>query len=116
MFVGGAHFHRVRIKRHGDQERLYLHFFAGHAAVERGFQLFVQDAFVCGMHIDLPQTVTVINQALIRDLGMQSMADVARYVPGISMANGEGNRDSPIFRGSASAVSVLLPAVVRLVR
>ena len=34
---------------------------------------------------------------------MQSMADVARYVPGIGMANGEGNRDSPIFRGSASA-------------
>jgi catecholate siderophore receptor len=53
--------------------------------------------------VDLPQTVTVINQALIRDLNMQSMADVARYVPGISMANGEGNRDSPIFRGSASA-------------
>lgn len=52
---------------------------------------------------DLPQTVTIINQALIRDLGMQSMADVARYVPGIGMANGEGNRDSPIFRGSASA-------------
>lgn len=52
---------------------------------------------------DLPQTVTVINQALIKDLSMQSMADVTRYVPGISMANGEGNRDSPIFRGSASA-------------
>ena len=52
---------------------------------------------------DLPQTVTIVNQALIKDLGMQSMADVARYVPGIGMANGEGNRDSPIFRGSASA-------------
>jgi catecholate siderophore receptor len=52
---------------------------------------------------DLPQTVTVINQALIKDLSMQSMADVVRYVPGIGMANGEGNRDSPIFRGSASA-------------
>lgn len=53
--------------------------------------------------VDLPQTVTVINQALIRDLNMQSMADVTRYVPGISMANGEGNRDAPIFRGSANA-------------
>ena len=30
---------------------------------------------------DLPQSVTVINQALMRDLSMQSMADVARYVP-----------------------------------
>ncbi|MRX06625.1 TonB-dependent siderophore receptor [Pseudoduganella sp. FT25W] len=52
---------------------------------------------------DLPQTVTVINQALIKDLSMQSMADVARYVPGIGMANGEGNRDAPIFRGSSNA-------------
>lgn len=52
---------------------------------------------------DLPQTVTVINQALIKDISMQSMADVARYVPGIGMANGEGNRDAPIFRGSANA-------------
>ncbi len=53
--------------------------------------------------VDLPQTITVINQAMIRDLTMQSMADVTRYVPGIGMANGEGNRDSPIFRGSSSA-------------
>lgn len=53
--------------------------------------------------VDLPQTVTIINGALIRDLNMQSMADVTRYVPGISMANGEGNRDAPIFRGSANA-------------
>lgn len=52
---------------------------------------------------DLPQSVTVITEALIRDQAMQSMADVARYVPGIGMANGEGNRDSPIFRGSASS-------------
>lgn len=53
--------------------------------------------------IDLPQSVTVINQALIKDMNMQSMADVTRYVPGIGMANGEGNRDAPIFRGSTNA-------------
>jgi catecholate siderophore receptor len=52
---------------------------------------------------DIPQSITVIPQAMIKDLAMQSMADVARYVPGIGMANGEGNRDSPIFRGSTSA-------------
>lgn len=52
---------------------------------------------------DTPQTITVINEALIKDQAMQSMADVARYVPGIGMANGEGNRDAPIFRGSTNA-------------
>ncbi|MDY0743963.1 TonB-dependent siderophore receptor [Paucibacter sp. R3-3] len=53
--------------------------------------------------LDTPQTVTVITEALIKDQAMQSMADVTRYVPGIGMANGEGNRDSPVFRGSNSA-------------
>lgn len=52
---------------------------------------------------DLPQAVTVIGEALIRDQSMQSMADVVRYVPGIGMASGEGNRDAPVFRGSTSA-------------
>ena len=52
---------------------------------------------------DMPQTITVITEALIKDQAMQSMADVARYVPGIGMANGEGNRDAPIFRGSTNA-------------
>ncbi|MYN45401.1 TonB-dependent siderophore receptor [Pseudoduganella sp. FT93W] len=52
---------------------------------------------------DLPQAVTVISEALIRDQSMQSMADVVRYVPGIGMTSGEGNRDAPVFRGSTSA-------------
>lgn len=53
--------------------------------------------------VDLPQTVTVIDRALIRDLNMQSIAHVTRYVPGISMTNGEGTHDAPIFYGSAKA-------------
>ncbi|WP_348698799.1 TonB-dependent siderophore receptor [Duganella fentianensis] len=52
---------------------------------------------------DLPQSVTVIGEALMRDQSMQSMADVVRYVPGIGMTSGEGNRDAPVFRGSTSA-------------
>lgn len=51
---------------------------------------------------DVPQSITVITQQLIKDQGMQSMADVVRYVPGIGMAQGEGNRETPIFRGSSS--------------
>ena len=52
---------------------------------------------------DIPQSITVVTQDLMHDQQMQSMADVVRYVPGIAMANGEGNRDSPIFRGINSA-------------
>ncbi|WP_027149843.1 TonB-dependent receptor [Methylobacter tundripaludum] len=52
--------------------------------------------------IDLPQSITVITQELIKDQNMQSIADTVRYVPGVGIAQGEGNRDNPIFRGNSS--------------
>ena len=51
---------------------------------------------------DVPQSFTVITRDLIADQRMQSMADIVRYVPGVGMAQGEGNRDTPIFRGNSS--------------
>jgi catecholate siderophore receptor len=51
---------------------------------------------------DVPQAVTVIGAELIADQSMQSMADVVRYVPGVSMAQGEGHRDAPTIRGNNS--------------
>jgi len=51
---------------------------------------------------DVPQSIATVNKALVRDQGMKSMADVVRYVPGISMGQGEGNRDQPTIRGNAT--------------
>jgi len=51
---------------------------------------------------DTPQSITVVTQQLIRDQAMQNMADVVRYVPGVTMAQGEGNRDNPVLRGNSS--------------
>ncbi|MDO8651889.1 MAG: TonB-dependent siderophore receptor [Undibacterium sp.] len=51
---------------------------------------------------DTPQAVTVITKDLIRDQAMQSIADAIRYVPGIVTAQGEGNRDTAVFRGNSS--------------
>lgn len=51
---------------------------------------------------DVPQSVTVITSAAISDQRMQSMADVVRYVPGVGMGQGEGNRDTPILRGNST--------------
>lgn len=51
---------------------------------------------------DTPQAITVVSQELIRDQSMQSMADVIRYVPGVVTAQGEGNRDTAVFRGNSS--------------
>jgi catecholate siderophore receptor len=54
---------------------------------------------------DVPQSVTVITKKVIADQRMQSMADVTRYTPGITMGQGEGNRDQPTIRGNNTTAS-----------
>ncbi|QNP41147.1 TonB-dependent receptor [Lysobacter solisilvae (ex Woo and Kim 2020)] len=51
---------------------------------------------------DVPQSITVVTQDLIRDQAMQNLGDVVRYVPGVTMAQGEGNRDTPVMRGNST--------------
>ncbi len=58
--------------------------------------------------LDIPQSISVITQELIRDQAMHGMDDVVRYIPGIGMAQGEGNRDTPIFRGNASTSDMFI--------
>ena len=60
---------------------------------------------------DVPQAVTVVSRKLIADQGMQSMADVARYVPGVTMGQGEGNRDQPTIRGNNSTSTFFVNGV-----
>ncbi len=50
--------------------------------------------------IDVPQSVTVITQDLIKDMSLQSMTEVVQYVPGVQASQGEGNRDAVNFRGA----------------
>ena len=60
---------------------------------------------------DQPQSVSVVSRDLIRDQSMQSMADVVRYVPGITMAQGEGHRDAPVIRGNATTADFYVNGV-----
>jgi catecholate siderophore receptor len=60
---------------------------------------------------DLPQAVTVVNADVIADHAMHGMADLARYVPGLGMAQGEGHRDAPIFRGQASTADFFVDGI-----
>jgi len=48
---------------------------------------------------DTPQSISVITADEMRDRAVQSIAEAARYVPGVGFAQGEGNRETPIFRG-----------------
>jgi catecholate siderophore receptor len=52
---------------------------------------------------DIPQTVTVIPEELLRDQHAQSVADAVRNVPGVTVAQGEGNRDQVVIRGISTA-------------
>jgi catecholate siderophore receptor len=52
---------------------------------------------------DIPQTVTVVPAELLRDQRAQSVADAVRNVPGVTVAQGEGNRDQVVIRGISSA-------------
>jgi catecholate siderophore receptor len=60
---------------------------------------------------DVPQSVTVVSHELIADQGMQSMADVVRYIPGITMGQGEGHRDAPTIRGNSSTADFFVDGV-----
>jgi catecholate siderophore receptor len=61
--------------------------------------------------LDVPQSVSVVTRDLIRDQSMQSLADVARYVPGAGMAQGEGNRDTIVLRGNSSTADFFVDGV-----
>ncbi len=61
--------------------------------------------------LDVPQSITAITRDLIRDQSMQNMADVVRYIPGITMAQGEGHRDAPVIRGNATTADFYVNGV-----
>ena len=60
---------------------------------------------------DTPQAISVVTRSLIADQAMASMADVVRYVPGITMGQGEGHRDAPTIRGNSSTADFFVDGV-----
>ncbi|HUP89120.1 MAG TPA: TonB-dependent siderophore receptor [Longimicrobiales bacterium] len=60
---------------------------------------------------DTPQSIGIVTRDLILDQSMQSMADVVRFVPGITMGQGEGHRDAPTIRGNASTADFFIDGV-----
>jgi catecholate siderophore receptor len=60
---------------------------------------------------DVPQSITVVTRELINDQMMTSVGDVMRYVPGISVHQGENNRDQVIIRGNSSSADFFINGV-----
>ena len=52
--------------------------------------------------IDVPQSVSVLTRDRLDDQGLLSIGDALRYVPGITVGQGEGHRDQTTIRGTNS--------------
>ena len=60
---------------------------------------------------DIPQSITVVNQELMKDQLMTSISDVVRYVPGVTSHQGENNRDQIIMRGNSTSADFFVNGV-----
>ncbi len=55
--------------------------------------------------LNIPQSLNVITKDFIRDQSPQNLTDVTRYVPGVAVHQGEGNRDELVIRGVDSSAN-----------
>lgn len=60
---------------------------------------------------DAPQSISVVTRSLIADQAMTSMSDVVRYIPGVTMGQGEGHRDAPTIRGNSTTADFFVDGV-----
>ena len=61
--------------------------------------------------LNVPQSITVVTDKLIADQAITSMAELTRYMPGVGIAQGEGNRDTPVFRGNSSTADFFVDGI-----
>jgi catecholate siderophore receptor len=60
---------------------------------------------------EVPASITVVPEQLMKDQAMQSMGDVFRYVPGVLMHQGEGNRDQVVLRGNSTTADFYVDGI-----
>ena len=60
---------------------------------------------------DIPQTVNVVPQSVIKDQGAQSMQDVLKNVAGVGVSNGDGQRDQFTIRGFSAIGDMFIDGI-----
>src|SRR5262249_46278162 len=55
--------------------------------------------------VNIPQSLSVITKDFISDQSYQNLTDITRYVPGVAVHQGEGNRDELVIRGVDSSAN-----------
>ncbi len=61
--------------------------------------------------LDIPQSISVVTRERLDDQAQRSMAEVLRYVPGVTVGQGEGNRDQITLRGQNTTADFFLDGV-----
>ncbi|MFM5931837.1 MAG: TonB-dependent receptor [Novosphingobium sp.] len=61
--------------------------------------------------LDTPQSVTTISREQLDDQGIEQLNDALRYVPGVSLGQGEGHRDQIVIRGQATTADFYLDGI-----
>jgi catecholate siderophore receptor len=60
---------------------------------------------------DVPQSIALVGEEQMQDQLMASVADAVRYVPGVSVTLGEGNRDQLVIRGQGTTADFYVDGV-----
>lgn len=58
--------------------------------------------------LNIPQSISVVTQNQIRDQNISNIGEAIRYVPGITLHQGENNRDQVIIRGNSSSADFFI--------
>lgn len=61
--------------------------------------------------IDIPQSLSILTREQIDAQSFSSMGDVLRYIPGLSISQGEGHRDAIIIRGNQTTADFFIDGV-----
>ena len=61
--------------------------------------------------LDVPQTLSIVTDDDIKNQGFRELGDIVRYTPGVNTSQGEGHRDSVVFRGVRSTADFYLDGV-----
>ncbi|CEG09506.1 TonB-dependent receptor Fiu [Afipia felis] len=55
--------------------------------------------------LNIAQSVNVVPKQMLEDQATRSITDITRYIPGVSVHQGEGNRDELVIRGVDSSAN-----------
>ena len=61
--------------------------------------------------LDTPQSVAVLDRQRLDDQGIEQLGDALRYVPGVTLSLGEGNRDQIVLRGQSTTADFFLDGI-----